>query len=201
MSVQTPSPLAPDLAPAAKRLADLVLAVPDDLLGAPSPCSDYTLGDLLDHVGGFAVGFAGAARKAAGDAADAPPGPGDASHLEDGWRTRIARDLRAMAAAWNDPQAWTGTTKLAGIELPAPSAGIFGLDELVVHGWDVARASRQPYDCDPASLEALMSFVALDSPMGQMARSNGIFAPPVEVPDDSPLLDRVIALTGRDPGW
>ena len=102
-----------------------------------------------------------------------------------------------MAEAWSDPQAWTGTTKLAGIELPAEAAGIFGLDELVVHGWDVAHASRQPYDCDGASLEALMSLSALDSPMGQMARSNGIFGPPVEVSDASPLLDRVIALTGR----
>ncbi len=195
MSVQTH----PDLAPAAERLADLVLNVPDSMLGEPTPCSEYTLGDLLDHVGGFAVGFAAAAGKPTGDTQ--PPPPGDASQLEDGWRTRIARDLRAMADAWSDPQAWTGTTKLAGIELPADAAGIFGLDELVVHGWDVAHASRQPYDCDPASLHALMSFVALDSPMGQMARSNGIFGPPVEVFDASPLLDRVIALTGRHPAW
>jgi uncharacterized protein (TIGR03086 family) len=197
MTVQT----FPDLAPAARRMADLVLGVPDALLSEPTPCSDYTLGDLLDHVGGFAVGFAGVARKASGEAATAPPGPGDASHLEDGWRTRIARDLRAMAEAWSDPEAWIGMTKLAGIELPAEAAGIFGLDELVVHGWDVARASRQPYDCDTASLEALMGFVALDSPMGQMARDNGIFGPPVEAPDTSPLLDRVIALTGRQPAW
>jgi uncharacterized protein (TIGR03086 family) len=181
-------------------MADLVLNVPDALLGEPSPCSDYTLGDLLDHVGGFAIAFTAAARKVTGEDA-APPGPGDGSQLEDGWRTRIARDVQGMAVAWRDPQAWTGMTTVGGVDLPADACGIFGLDELVVHGWDVARASRQPFDCDTASLEALMSFVALDSPSGELARSNGIFQAPIATPDASPLLDKVIGLTGRQPAW
>ena len=200
MTVQTDSHAAPDLAPAAERLADLVLGVPDSLLSEPTPCAEYTLGDLVDHVGGFAVAFTAAARKASADAVEAPR-PGDAAQLEDGWRTRIARDLRGMAEAWRDPQAWTGMTQVGGVELPGEAAGVIGLDELVVHGWDVARASRQPYGCDTASLEGVLSFVALDSPMGQMARSNGIFGPAVEVPDGSPLLDRVIGLAGRQPAW
>jgi uncharacterized protein (TIGR03086 family) len=196
MTVQT----FPDLAPAARRMADLVLAVPDSLLSEPTPCPEYTLGDLLDHVGGFARAFTAAATKAPEAEVEAPR-PGDASQLEDGWRTRIARDLRGMADAWRDPQAWTGMTKVGGVDLPGEAAGVIGLDELVVHGWDVARASRQPYDCDTASLEAIMGFVALDSPMGQLARSNGIFGPPVELPAAGPLLDRVIGLTGRQPAW
>jgi uncharacterized protein (TIGR03086 family) len=92
-------------------------------------------------------------------------------------------------------------TRIGGIDLPGEVVGVIGLDELVVHGWDVARSSRQPYDCDTASLEAVMGFVAEDSPMGQMARSNGIFGPMVGVADGSPLLDRVIGLAGRQPGW
>jgi uncharacterized protein (TIGR03086 family) len=196
MSVET----FPDLAPAAQRIADLVLGVPDALLNEPTPCADYTLGDLLDHVGGFARAFTAAATKASGDEVETPR-PGDASQLEEGWRTRIARDLRGMADAWGDPQAWTGMTKVGGVDLPGEAAGVIGLDELVVHGWDVARASRQPYDCDTASLEAVMGFVALDSPMGQMARSNGIFGPAVEVADGSPLLEHVIGLAGRQPAW
>jgi uncharacterized protein (TIGR03086 family) len=200
MSVQTQPHTAPDLTPAAERLADLVLKVPDSQLSEPTPCPEYTLGDLLDHVGGFARAFTAAATKASGDEVEAPR-PGDAARLEDGWRTRIARDLRGLAEAWRDPQAWTGMTKVGGVEVPGEVAGVIGLDELVVHGWDVARASRMPFDCDAASLKGIMSFVALDSPMGQMARENGIFGPPVEVPDASPLLDRVIALTGRQPAW
>ena len=43
----------PDLAPAARRMADLVLAVPDASLTDPTPCPEYTLGDLIEHVGGL----------------------------------------------------------------------------------------------------------------------------------------------------
>ena len=52
-----------DLEPAARRIAGLVAAVPDDALGAPTPCARYTVGDLLDHIAGFAVAFTAAARK------------------------------------------------------------------------------------------------------------------------------------------
>src|SRR5438128_1735621 len=126
MSVQT----FPDLAPAAQRMADLVLGVPDALLSEPTPCPEYTMADLLDHVGGFAVAFTAAATKSGDEAVEAPR-PGDASQLEDGWRTRIARDLRGMADAWRDPQAWTGMTRVGGVDLPGEAAGVIGLDELV----------------------------------------------------------------------
>jgi uncharacterized protein (TIGR03086 family) len=181
-------------------MADLVLGVPDAALAEATPCAEYTLGDLLDHVGGFALAFTAAAKKDTGLLTE-PPRPGDASRLEEGWRTRIARDVRGMADAWNDPGAWSGMTEVGGVQLPGEVCGIVALDELVIHGWDVARASRQPYDCDTASLEALLSFVGPDTEMGQMARSNGIFGPIVEVPAGSPLLDRVIGLTGRQPDW
>jgi uncharacterized protein (TIGR03086 family) len=181
-------------------MGDLVRGVPDELLDAPTPNPDYTLGDLLDHVGGAALAFAGAAAKDTGDATSQGPS-GDATRLTDDWRTRIPRDLVALAEAWRDPDAWTGMTKAGGIELPGEVAGLVALDELVVHGWDVARATGQPYDCDPESLEAVHGFVAQFSEPGMEAEREGLFGPVVEVPDDAPLLDRVIGLTGRDPAW
>ncbi len=133
-----------DLEPAAQRLADLVGGVPDELLDAPTPCPAYTLGDLLDHIGGAALAFTGAAVKDTGDATSQGPS-GDASRLSDDWRTRMPRDLAALADAWRDPDAWTGMTKAGGVDLPGEVAGLVALDELVVHGWDVARATGQPY--------------------------------------------------------
>src|SRR4051794_29035404 len=52
-----------DLKPAAQRIAQLVAAVPDDALTRPTPCERYTVGDLLDHIGGFALAFGAAAVK------------------------------------------------------------------------------------------------------------------------------------------
>jgi uncharacterized protein (TIGR03086 family) len=189
-----------DLEPAARRLADLVAGVPDQLLDAPTPCPAYTLGDLVEHVGGAASAFTGAAVKDLGDATSQGPS-GDASRLSDDWRTRIPRDLAALADAWRDPDAWIGMTKAGGVDLPGEVAGLVALDEIVVHGWDVARATGQPYDCDTPSLEAVNAFVSQFSEPGQEEARAGLFGPVVEVPDDAPLLDRVIGLTGRDPAW
>jgi uncharacterized protein (TIGR03086 family) len=189
-----------DLAPAARRMATLVGGVSDGQLGGVTPCPAYTLGDLLDHVGGLAIAFTAAARKA--DLPGGSQGPsGDASRLEQGWRDRVTRDLDALASAWADPRAWTGTAVAGGVEMPAAVAALVALDELVVHGWDVARASGQHYDVDPASLEAVHGFVAQFSGPGQVESRAGLFGPVVPVPDDAPLLDRVLGMAGRDPNW
>ena len=52
-----------ELGPAAQRMADLIEGVPDERLGAPTPCPAYTLGDLVDHIRGFTLAFTAAARK------------------------------------------------------------------------------------------------------------------------------------------
>lgn len=189
-----------DLAPATERMAALIRGVPDELLGGPTPCPDYTLGDLVEHVGGLALAFTAAARKTEGGAGSQGPS-GDASRLGDDWRTRIPANLAALADSWRDADAWTGMTRAGGVDLPGDVAGLVALDELVIHGWDVARASGQPYSPDAASLEAVHDFVAPFSAPGHEAERAGLFGPVVPVPDDAPLLDRVIGMTGRDPGW
>ena len=52
-----------DLGPAAQRLADLVAQITDDELGNPTPCPAYTVGDLVEHLGGMALAFTAAANK------------------------------------------------------------------------------------------------------------------------------------------
>ena len=189
----------PDLEPAARRLGALVAAVPDDALDGPTPCPDYRLADLLEHVGGLALAFRAAATKTGAELTGQAPA-GDAARLPGDWRTRIPEDLVAMARAWRDPEAWTGMTRAGGVDLPGEVAGLVALDELVVHGWDVARASGQPYDVGPAELEAVRAFVAPLADASPEERA-GLFGPPVPVPDDAPELDRVVGLTGRDPRW
>jgi uncharacterized protein (TIGR03086 family) len=189
-----------DIEPATRRLADLVGGVRDEQLGDPTPCPEYTLGDLLDHVGGLALAFTAAATKATGGAASQGPS-GDAKRLGDDWRIRIPRDLAGLAEAWRDPAAWSGTTRAGGIELPGEVAGLVALDEVMIHAWDVARSSGQAYDCDPGLLEVVHGFVAQFSGPGHEAEREGLFGPEVEVPQDAPLVDRVIGLAGRAPAW
>ena len=182
-----------DLESAGRRMAKLVEAVPDDAMGRPTPCELYTVGDLLDHIGGFALAFRAAAHKT-----PLPGGPsGDAANLGDDWRTRIPSDVLALADAWRDPDAWDGMTAAGGVDLPAEVAGVVALDELVIHGWDLARAIGVPSAYDGPELEAVYGMV-------QQFRAGGIeglFGPEVPVPADAPLLDRIVGLAGRDPGW
>lgn len=189
-----------DLEPAAWRLAHLVGGVPDELFGGATPCPAYTVGDLVEHIGGLSLAFAAAARKTPIDTGARGPA-GDASRLDRSWRTRIPQDLTAMAEAWRDPAAWSGTTEAGGVQLPGEVAGLVALNELVIHGWDVARATGQAYQCDQPSLEAVHAFLGSFSLAGRDAQPDGPFGPAVEVPRQAPLLDRVVGLSGRRPAW
>lgn len=187
-----------DLLPSARRLAALVGDITDRDLDAPTPCADYTVADLLDHIWGLAIAFREAARKEQGRNASPPPaGSGEA--LPSDWRTRIPADLEQLGVAWQEPEAWEGTTIIAGSEMPAPVVGAVALDEVVTHGWDLARALGREYEVDDASVAGAMDFVgpisAPDAPRPP------IFGPAVAVADDASPLDRLIGLTGRDPGW
>lgn len=72
------------------------------------------------------------------------------------------------------------------------------LTEVVVHGWDLARATGQLYDIDAATAKAVLPHVeqiAAEEPV------EGLFERAVPVADDAPVLDRIVAMTGRNPSW
>jgi uncharacterized protein (TIGR03086 family) len=189
-----------DLGPAARRLGELVARTSDDELGRPTPCPAYTVGDLIEHVGAMARAFGVAARKERGPYAELAPA-GDAAWLPADWRSAIPGDLGAVAAAWADPAAWSGLTRIAGSDAPAEIIGLSLADELVVHGWDLARATGWPYDCEPELLDAAEGFLAQVASPDARSGPDVAFGPPRPLRDDACSLDRVIALAGRDPGW
>ena len=188
-----------DLTPAARRLSELVQHIDDGQLGAPTP-SGIPVAGMLDHVSGLAVAFAAAAAKDLGSVTATPPAP-DGDRLGTAWRTEIPRALTALAQAWTDPAAWQGMTQVGGVTLPGEIAGQVALDEIVLHAWDLARGTGHPYQQDPATLQACLAAMTGMYPPDDLDARKGIFKPPVPVPDDAPLVDRVVAYSGRDPGW
>lgn len=194
-----------DLRPACTTLARVVGAIRDDQLAAPTPCPSYTVADLVDHVLGLAHAFTAAARK---EELAGPADPsGDGSRLPDGWRDLAAERLDALATAWADPAAYDGLTTAGGVEMPGSVTALVALDEVVVHGWDLARATGQEYDADPEAVAACLEFAtsfeppADDTDADDTAGDAALFGPPVPVPDDSPVLDRLVGATGRHPRW
>jgi uncharacterized protein (TIGR03086 family) len=194
--VMTESGPAVDLGPAVRQLKVLLDGITDDQLSARTPCSAYTVADLLDHVMGLALAFQDAAAKA--DVASDGPPEASGDNLPADWRRQLPERLDALADAWADPEAWTGEARAGGVTMPAEVMGIVALDEIVVHSWDLARASGHPFECDPRSTEALFGLLSQSSDEDDQ---NGLFGPIVHVPASAPLLHRVIGLTGRDPAW
>jgi uncharacterized protein (TIGR03086 family) len=185
-----------DIRPATQRVARLLAGLDHAVLDRPTPCPGSTVGDLVDHIGTFTLAFTGKARHEGVGRSGPPPKP-DAANLEPGWRDRIARDLEALADAWAEPAAWEGMTTAGGIEMPSEVAGLVVLDELVVHGWDVAVSTGLPYEPSDEDMRAVTAFVAaFDAP-----RDGKLFGPVVPVPGDAPPIDRLLGLTGRDPRW
>ncbi|MBB6416772.1 uncharacterized protein (TIGR03086 family) [Streptomyces sp. AK010] len=103
-----------------------------------------------------------------------------------------------MAEAWRDRAAWTGMTRAGGVDLPGEVAGLVATGELVIHGWELARATGQRYDPDPAALRVCHDFLAAS--VDDLGRG-AISGPVVPVGPETSLLARAVGLSGRDPEW
>src|SRR6266542_2620477 len=193
-----------DLDPAAREVARLLDGVTDDQLADPTPCPDYPVAALLDHLMGLSLAFTWAARKttaAEGGSNESGPGRATAEHLDPDWRTVLPKRLRELAEAWRDPAAWEGMTEAGGVTMPAEGMGAVALDELVLHSWDLARATGQAFRCDPASAAAVLAFTSASAQPELAPSRKGLFGPVVDVPGDAAAFDRALGFAGRDPAW
>lgn len=186
-----------DLGPSGERLLAVAANVDDAQLGAPTPCEGRTVGQLVQHLVGLTAAFRAAAAKDFGPLTDTSPDGDGWPALEPGWREALGAQVPAMVAAWRDPEAWQGMTRAGGVDLPGQVGGLVALDEIVLHGWDLARATGQPYDCDDATAEACMAFVGGFDEGG----TPGLFGPAVAVAPGASAFDQVLARSGRDPRW
>lgn len=182
---------------ACARTADVLAAVDDDHLDRRTPCEKLSLRELVAHVGGLGVAFAAAARKDLGELTGVPPGD-SGYRLDADWRTRYPVNLAGLADGWRDPGAWEGMTQVGGVDLPAEVCGMVGLTEVVIHGWDVARATGQTLDVDDDVADALLAHMTAFTAGDPV---EGLFGPALDVGEDATALDRALALSGRDPGW
>ena len=187
-----------DLGPAADQMAAIVLNIREEQLAEPTPCDRTSVADMLTHVHGLSMAFRDAARKIRGPTTSTPAAA-DGAQLPGDWRHSIQVQLAELVEAWRAPEAWQGETMAGGLTMPAEVTGLVVNNELVLHGWDLARATGQPYEVHPANLEASWQFV-VNTPDDPKARE-GLFGPRLPIADDAPLLDRTLAYAGRDPQW
>lgn len=171
----------------AADLSDTVESVPADRWDRPSPCEGWTALDVLAHVAATEVEFL-----ARFDMARPDPLPDDARAA---WT--MARD--AMQAALDDPErattaydGWFGPTTFEA------TADQFYASDLLVHRWDIARATGlgEHEVMDPAEVSKVYADMLT---LGDNLRAPGAFGPAVEVGDDASEQDRLLGHLGRHP--
>jgi uncharacterized protein (TIGR03086 family) len=185
---------------AADLAAAAVAAVPAGAWSAPTPCRDYDLRTLVDHLAWGTVLSQRAATRIPleRDWSSPEPPPFLAGREPGEWAAALAPELDAAADAWADPAAWEGETVMGSAPMPASVVGPMMTAEFVMHGWDVARAVGAPFDVPAALGEAVLEAVL---PLAGMGRDGGWYGPEVAVPDDAPAFERALGLAGRDPAW
>lgn len=178
-------------------------------LHGPTPCGDFDVAALLAHLNSVAARTGAIPTNRIHEVADSlalPPG-----EYADAWRAVSARVPAAYAASKLDDEVavpWRTTTL-------REATGIYAA-EVVCHTWDLAVATGQAYDVPPeladvcvAAYEeeippekraAIFDFVRANLPEG-LAMDNDPFGAAVAVGPDATPVERVVAMSGRDPGW
>ncbi|MFF3874948.1 TIGR03086 family metal-binding protein [Streptomyces sp. NPDC001978] len=182
------------LEPAIRECADAVAAlatgIRDEQLQDPTPCEKFTVADLVEHFGGTLLSSARAARKEAQ--------PGESATALGMTPQALADAANRASAAWSDPAAYDGATEFGPGELPAVVAASITLQELALHGWDLARATGRPFALSEETERIALGAV---EQLAEAARGNGAYGPPVPVSADAPAFQRALGVSGRNHVW
>ena len=175
-------------------LQPVIHGVSDQQLGAPTPCTEYDVRTVANHM----LGTIEAMRRVGASEPLDPQDPwgthGD--NLREDWRRDLSEKLRQYADAWSRSEAWEGDAMDGAV--PRQQIGDMGYVEVILHGWDLARGTGQDVEFDDAAVERALEIM---DEIGEQGRAGGAFGPEVQVPDDAEPFAKVLAKAGRDPGW
>ncbi|MGD8201946.1 TIGR03086 family metal-binding protein [Ornithinimicrobium sp. W1679] len=188
-----PSPRVLQVLPsAAAAVTPLVGGVPPQRWTAPTPCQGWDVRTLVNHL---VAEHLWAPRLLAGeglaDVGDAYDGDVLGEHPVEAWRSAIASSL----LAWADVRDPDRSVEVSVGPVPVTEYASQMLVDLVVHGWDLAVATGQPY---APTAEAVAEALAYEEPRVEAGGLEGLFDPPVQTSSTAPL-DRLVALLGRTP--
>lgn len=155
---------------------------------APAPVDGWTARDVVDHLVTWFPGFL------AGGGVELPSGPATADDPVAAWQHHTDA-VQALVEQHGDEPF---THPHAGTHRLEDAVDRFYTADVFMHSWDLARAAgREPAlheDFATTLLEGMR-------PIEQLLRDSGQYGPAVPVPDDAPVVDRLMGFVGRDPAW
>jgi uncharacterized protein (TIGR03086 family) len=172
-----------------------VRAVQPEQWGAATPCTDWDVRTLVNHLVYEQLWVPplldGATVAEVGDRFDGDQLGDDPVAA---WQAAAAGARQALTA----PGAIDRTVHLSYGDIPASRYCIELVSDLTVHAWDLARGIRADDRLDPEAVA--MTYEWATEHADELAKS-GLFDPPVLVPDGADTQTALIALSGRDPSW
>ena len=169
-------------------------------LARPTPCADWTLGELLAHMTAQHDGWAAAAAGDGGDLSRWQPGPPAADPVRQ-YAAAAGRVLAAFGADGVLDREFVLAELSPVLRFPAPQAISFHFIDYLVHGWDVARSLGVDYELEPDLLAAALP-VARAVPDGEPRKLGVVpFTPGIPVTGALSVMDQIVATLGRSPAW
>ncbi|KRF37905.1 TIGR03086 family metal-binding protein [Nocardioides sp. Soil805] len=164
------------LSTALDQAGELLAGVQPGDLDRPTPCADWSVRELGDHLAASPGRFLAMAQGGSVDwnaPSDIP---------QDRWAAQFRADAAALLAHWEAQE------EVGGLD--------FTTAELAVHAWDLAQAVDPDRALDPVVAERALA--AMEQGLTPENRA-GVFGPAVEVADDASVHDRLAAWAGRTP--
>jgi uncharacterized protein (TIGR03086 family) len=181
------------MAAAAAETARVVAGATKTDPDTKTTCTDWDLRTLLNHT--ILWTAYSAERRAYGESVAEDLMSKDFT-AEPGYAEAYQAQIDEAVQAWSRPQAWEGDRNVMGSATPAADIAAMLIMEMVLHGWDVAKATGQEYHCADELAQAILGTIQAQ---GELFRQYQGFTAIVPVPDDAPVFDRALALSGRDP--
>ena len=183
-----------------RRRADafeaLVAATPTDRWSSQSPCDDWDARGVVDHI----VMMLGVMLRPVGMT------PAEGPSVEDDPLAAFRTARADVEALLTDPEVATRIVRSPAGEMSvADMVDQVASQDLVHHGWDLAKATGQDASMDADDVVELLPVVEGLPPEVYEPGAYGpdifVLGPKVAVPDDAPAQDRLLGLLGRDPHW
>jgi uncharacterized protein (TIGR03086 family) len=177
---------------AQKTTESVVAGVKPDQYSKPTSCAEFDVKSLLNHMigGTFMFGtIISGGQLPAGDAPDIVGGGAEPAPTY-----RQAADL--SLSAWRQDGSFDRSYQFPFGEIPANYAFGIQMGETLVHGWDLANATGQSYEPDDDVVSAVYQG-AVGNIAPEMRGPGKFFGAEVPVPDDAPMLTKVLGYMGR----
>jgi uncharacterized protein (TIGR03086 family) len=187
----TDSAIFDGLARASTAVGDLIDRIPADRWTAPTPCTEWTVRDVVDHLVGMNLVFVAMLE-------ESPMPERGADRLGTDPAGAFRRSVAALQTAARRPGVLERSRTTAVGAATGEERLRWRIVDLLVHGWDLAQATGAGLELPDDLAEQALTFARAQLPDQPRA---GRFDDPQPVADTAPAIDRLAAVTGRRVPW